>query len=229
MRYSAILAFLFFGIFVLQSQTFENIDVHEAKALIEQNAMNTNFTILDVRTPGEYLPEHIEGAFMRDFYETNFEEQIDSLDKSREYLIYCRSGNRSGQAFNMMQNLGFTTVYNMLGGMNSWNAAGYPVTDVIPPFVDIYANTSGVFDKFSKVDFELYPNPASESISLNFDNSFEKGNFNILIFNNLGQEVLRQENTFQTSIDISGFEPGLFMIVVLDSKENVGIQSFIKQ
>jgi len=51
----------------LFGQTFENISVTEAKELIENSTENELFTIIDVRTPDEYLPEHIAGAFMRNF------------------------------------------------------------------------------------------------------------------------------------------------------------------
>jgi len=124
----------------IHAQTYEDITVQEAKVLIADFQGNEAFTILDVRTPSEYDPEHIENAYLRNFYDTDFEEQLDSLNKNRIYLIYCRSGNRSGQAFNMMQNLGFKEVYNMLGGINSWKADGCPVTNALPPEIDLTAN-----------------------------------------------------------------------------------------
>jgi len=50
------------------------------------------------------------------------------LNKNKIYLIYCRSGRRSENALNMMKELDFREVYNMLGGINSWKAEGLPTT-----------------------------------------------------------------------------------------------------
>ena len=48
------------------------------------------------------------------------------MDKSKTYLIYCRSGNRSGQALDIMEELNFREVYNMMGGILEWEAEGLP-------------------------------------------------------------------------------------------------------
>lgn len=69
-------------------------------------------TYVDVRTPEEYNQGHIEGALNIDFRQDNFAEEINKLDKGRKYLVYCRSGNRSGQAVEIMRGLGFTDVTN---------------------------------------------------------------------------------------------------------------------
>ena len=50
-----------------------------------------------------------------------FIEKLNNLDKSKNYYVYCRSGNRSGQAAQLMGQLGFDEVYNLLGGMNEWD------------------------------------------------------------------------------------------------------------
>jgi rhodanese-related sulfurtransferase len=55
-----------------------------------------------------------------DFYAPTFESDLDALDKDKVYLIYCASGNRSGQAHDLMGQLGFREVYNMLGGMSAF-------------------------------------------------------------------------------------------------------------
>jgi len=122
------------------AQTYENITVQEAKVLIADFKGNEAFTILDVRTPGEYNTDHLENAYVRNFYDTDFSEQLDVLNKDRIYLIYCQSGNRSGQAFTIMQTLGFTEVYNMLGGISSWKADGCAVTTELPPEIDLTTN-----------------------------------------------------------------------------------------
>ena len=84
---------------------------------------------LDVRTPGEYAEGHLEGAQLIDFQSGNFENEISSLDKNATYAVYCRSGNRSGQAVKVMLDAGFTKVFNMNGGVIDWANAGLPLVN----------------------------------------------------------------------------------------------------
>jgi rhodanese-related sulfurtransferase len=84
---------------------------------------------LDVRTPGEFNEGHIEGALLVDFQSGNFENEIASLDKSKTYAVYCRSGNRSGQAVKVMSDAGFTDLYNLDGGVIDWASAGLPLVN----------------------------------------------------------------------------------------------------
>lgn len=77
--------------------------------------------ILDVRTEEEVEDGYIPGAQFIDFYKgAEFLEAIDALDKSKSYYIYCRSGNRSGQACSIMNSRGFERTYNLVGGMLEW-------------------------------------------------------------------------------------------------------------
>ncbi len=84
---------------------------------------------LDVRTPGEYAEGHLEGAQLIDFQSGNFESEISSLDKGATYAVYCRSGNRSGQAVKVMHDAGFHNVYNPNGGVIDWANAGLPLVN----------------------------------------------------------------------------------------------------
>jgi rhodanese-related sulfurtransferase len=52
---------------------------------------------------------------------------VAKLDKSATYAVYCRSGNRSGEAVKVMEDLGFTDMYDMDGGVIDWAAAGKPL------------------------------------------------------------------------------------------------------
>ena len=77
--------------------------------------------VMDVRTPGEVADGHIKGAtIFTDINGSTFQEEIAKLDKSKPYLVYCRSGARSGRAAQMMIDAGFTTVYNLNGGISNW-------------------------------------------------------------------------------------------------------------
>ncbi len=84
---------------------------------------------LDVRTPGEFAEGHIEGAQLIDFQSGNFENEISALDKNATYAVYCRSGNRSGQAVKVMHDAGFHNVYNLNGGVIDWANAGLPLVN----------------------------------------------------------------------------------------------------
>lgn len=84
-------------------------------------------TVLDVRTPEEYAEGHIEGARLIDFYSATFADQVAALDPGQEYLVYCRSGNRSGQAVGLMQELGIDRVWDLDGGVIAYSSAGLPL------------------------------------------------------------------------------------------------------
>lgn len=84
--------------------------------------------VLDVRTPEEFEEVRIDGATMIDFYELDFADQIGDLDPDQPYLLYCRSGNRSGQTRALMEDLGFTNVIDIEGGILNWLEDGQPVT-----------------------------------------------------------------------------------------------------
>lgn len=108
-----------------QPQIIKNITVEEAHTLIQKNENNGNLVIMDVRTPEEYNEEHIENSSNIDFYSDNFKEELNKLDKSKTYVIHCRSGSRSSNTLDLMKELGFREVYNM-GGILQWKEEGLP-------------------------------------------------------------------------------------------------------
>lgn len=87
----------------------------------------SDLVILDVRTPEEFDEGHLEGAILVDFYEADFADRIAELDPDVPYLLYCRSGNRSGQASEMMRDLGFVDVAEIDGGILAWLDSGLPL------------------------------------------------------------------------------------------------------
>ncbi len=111
-----------------QIQIIENITTEEAYILIQENKDNPNFVILDVRTPEEFLGDYIENAVNLDYYSDIFRNDLEKLDKNKTYLIYCRSGSRSENALNIMKELDFREVYNMLGGIIKWKSEELPTT-----------------------------------------------------------------------------------------------------
>lgn len=87
----------------------------------EQIATDANAVVLDVRTQDEVEEGKLENATNIDIYlGQGFLDGLAKLDKSKSYYVYCRSGNRSAQACQVMAQLGFETTYNMLGGYTAW-------------------------------------------------------------------------------------------------------------
>lgn len=120
-----LIAFTLFSVAVA-AQNLSTISVAESHALIQTNSDNANFIVLDVRTPAEYAQGHLQQSRLLNFRSNEFAAQLNGLDKSKTYLIYCRSGGRSGQALQLMEQQGFKSVYNMDGGFNEWRDAAFP-------------------------------------------------------------------------------------------------------
>jgi len=110
-----------------KTQTLLDITAIESYAIIQNNTENPNFIIIDIRTPEEYESGHLVDSIIIDYYESTFEKDIDQLDKEKTYLIYCRTGRRTGLAMDIMEDLNFLNVYNMLGGITQWEADGLPI------------------------------------------------------------------------------------------------------
>ena len=87
----------------------------------EQLANDTNAVVLDVRTEEEVELGYIPNAINIDIYQgQDFIDELEKLDKTKNYYVYCRSGKRSAQACSIMKELGFTNTYNLLGGFLEW-------------------------------------------------------------------------------------------------------------
>ena len=87
---------------------------------------NKDVIVIDVRTPEEYAETHIEGALNIDV-NGDFLESVKALDKTKKYIIYCRSGRRSAAAEKQLINAGFEEIYNVEGGILDWKENGLPV------------------------------------------------------------------------------------------------------
>lgn len=107
------------------AQIFEKITAEEAKRLIEERKEDPNFIVIDIRTPEEYAQGHLPGAVNLNFYSESFREDLNRLERDKVYLIYCRSGHRSGVAVPLMKELGFKEVYELEGGILEWISKGY--------------------------------------------------------------------------------------------------------
>jgi len=104
---------------------FSTVSADDAAAVLADAP--DDLVILDVRTPEEYAEGHLEGAVLVDFYDADFADQLAELDPDVPYLVYCRSGNRSGQTLPIMEQLQFGSASDIDGGIIAWADAGLPI------------------------------------------------------------------------------------------------------
>jgi rhodanese-related sulfurtransferase len=120
-RYSRILCFLvvFLNAGVLFAQDTSGAAISEAAFAKRMQKRKT--IVLDVRTPEEYKEGHIKNAINYNFLDSlAFDRQIGTLNKNKKYLLYCKSGKRSGKAMMLMQQKGFKKLHHLDGGITAW-------------------------------------------------------------------------------------------------------------
>ncbi len=86
---------------------------------------NPDVVVIDVREQYEYDEGHIPGVTLIPL--GSIPNRLDEIPTDKEVVFVCRSGNRSNQATQFLQQQGFENIHNMLGGMNAWQKAGYDV------------------------------------------------------------------------------------------------------
>lgn len=96
----------------------KNLTQDQWKDALEKNK---NALILDVRTEEEFIAGFIPEAINIDIYKgQGFIDEIEKLDTSKTYYVYCRSGARSAQACALMHQHGIENAYNLMGGITEW-------------------------------------------------------------------------------------------------------------
>jgi len=100
-----------------EQATSNKITATEAQQLIEEEP---DLIVVDVRTEAEYAEGHLENAIL--IPSTEVESSVESIlpDKDAKILLYCRTDNRSGDAYTIMQGLGYTDLYDLEGGISAW-------------------------------------------------------------------------------------------------------------
>jgi len=105
-----------------ENKAYQNLDAKETFELIH----NKQPLILDVRTPREFAAGHIKDSILIPVQVLNT-DYIKIIDhKKGPILVYCRSGNRSVTASNILAKKGFKKLYNLKGGIKDWVNKGYP-------------------------------------------------------------------------------------------------------
>jgi len=93
----------------------------------ELNAIENEILLIDVRTPREYQSGHLKNAINIDYSSSDFKNKIAELPKDQEIYLYCKSGMRSSRAARQFEKLGFKKVYDLEGGLLSWQRNQYPM------------------------------------------------------------------------------------------------------
>ena len=145
---------LSFVILSCNGQTSKNSQTIDAKAFAEKIAVTPNPQILDVRTPEEFAAAHIDDAKNVNWLGESFVAGSEKLDKTKPVFVYCKSGGRSQNAVSKLEELGFTTIYQLQGGILKWDAAGLsnPNDKIIGLSVSEY-NKLLISDKKVLIDF----------------------------------------------------------------------------
>lgn len=106
-----------------KTQNLELITSEEMEELLNLEDVQ----LVDVRTPSEYNEGHVPNAQNINFYDENFDEQIETLDKSKPIIVYCKSGGRSAKCASKLIEKGFEKIYDLEGGFSQWKFKGLTV------------------------------------------------------------------------------------------------------
>jgi len=98
------------------------INPEEMKLLLEEEEVQ----LVDVRTVKEFNEHYIEGA-ENIVFDDNFDLKLDSLDKEKPVVVYCRKGRRSAKCAEILQKKGFKKIYDLKGGITQWMKDGNAV------------------------------------------------------------------------------------------------------
>jgi thioredoxin len=121
-------------LFLISGATISSCQTSPGKTVLDPASFDAtikstaNAVVIDVRTPEEFSKGHLQNAKNIDWNGANFDKQTESIDKTKPVFVYCLSGGRSSAAAAKMRSNGFTTVYELEGGMMKWRAANLPET-----------------------------------------------------------------------------------------------------
>lgn len=128
MKKQFLILLVIFAISTVMTQAQNKTEVNSVKAneLIQKNK---KIVVLDVRTPDEFELGHVKGALNINMLQADAISKLSKLDKSKTYLVYCRTHHRSDNAVNYMMQNGFKNIYQMVDGFNGWMANKLPEED----------------------------------------------------------------------------------------------------
>ena len=123
---------------------FEKIDILSLDKILN----DTDIIILDVRTSEEINAGYIPNSTFIDYYDKNFENKINLIDRSKKIYTLCKSGGRSVKAAEILSKNGFRNVYNLEGGFMRWKA------NKMPYDINLVNNDSSNSDLISEISLD---------------------------------------------------------------------------
>ena len=93
----------------------------------EKEAIASGAQLVDVRRDNEWEHGHLENAKHFEMNNPSWQTQIETLDKNKPVYVYCAKGGRSAKCAQQLKEAGFTTIYDLEGGINNWKSAGKPI------------------------------------------------------------------------------------------------------
>ncbi len=109
-------------------QTFAQANLKPITALaLSDSLKKASQLLVDVRTPQETEKGYIEGATFINFYDSDFVEQLNNLDKNRTVYVYCQASGRSKKAAEILIGAGYSRVYYLSGGIMDWQKSELPL------------------------------------------------------------------------------------------------------
>ena len=122
---------LFFYLLIFVSCTSQEA-LYSAKEFSEKISREKIKNLVDVRTPDEFKEGFIKGAVNIDWNASNFETELNKLDRNTPLYLYCLSGGRSGNAIRKAKEMGFKKIYGLMGGIMAWRAENLALASNFP-------------------------------------------------------------------------------------------------
>ena len=137
---------LFFLLILSISCSNNNSLIHDNMDILNLNKIlnDKDIIVLDVRTSEEINAGYIPNSTFIDYYDDNFENKINLIDRSKKIYTFCKSGGRSVRAANILSKKGFQKVYNLEGGFMRWKA------NKMPYDINLTNNDASTFEHISE-------------------------------------------------------------------------------
>lgn len=124
MKFKIFVSTLVFGLFFSCNSNSQNGRIKLADVQAFEKEIQTDVQLIDVRTPEEFASGHIANAVNMNINDADFEKKIETLDKNKKVLVYCKAGGRSARAAKILSKLGFENIVDLDGGVTQWNSEG---------------------------------------------------------------------------------------------------------
>lgn len=124
---------LLLSFFALQScgnKQSKEIEMVSALQVYEAVYGEDNLQLVDVRTKEEYDVSHLKSAQNICVTSDDFIDKVKELDKAKPVYVYCKKGGRSAKAASILKEMGFTKVYDLQGGLTSWQEEGLETVEI---------------------------------------------------------------------------------------------------